>query len=56
MKSLIIATVIVGTLGAVAPAFAGASCSWVGRYWMCNDHSGGGHSSCSWVGRYWMCN
>jgi hypothetical protein len=56
MKMLIIITAIAGTLGVVGPAFAGASCSWVGDFWVCNDYSGGGSSTCSWVGDFWVCN
>lgn len=35
-------------------AWAGQTCTWVGRYYQCWD-SGGQQQTCTWVGRYYQC-
>jgi hypothetical protein len=55
MKSLILATAIVGSL--IPAAEAGYSCRWVLNNWVCTSdyNSGGGQTSCRWVLNNWVC-
>jgi hypothetical protein len=56
MKTLILATALLGAT-AIIPAAAGYSCGWQFNRWVCNNDyaSGGGSVSCGWQFNRWVC-